>query len=282
MATPLAVTRPAPDALPFFKALADETRLTILRLLALTDLKSGEIVEQLRVPQNAVSYHLKRLRALGLLRDHRSDADARDVYYSLDLDRLRALYAAAGDTLQVAGCIGATSGPGDDGDEPAEGAGRPLRVLFLCTYNSARSQLAEGIARRMGGDQVEVYSAGSEPTRVHPDAAALLAEWGIDPSAHHAKPVDEFAGQLFDYIITVCDRVRDRCPVFPGDPVQIHWSFPDPVAIADDAERRRAFRAVGRELATRAGYLLTLPHPATGRRLHAQALVAAGIVGAAS
>jgi len=265
---PFAV-RPAPDVLPFFKALADETRLSILRLLALTDLKSGEIVEQLRVPQNAVSYHLKHLRALGLLRDRRSTADARDVYYSLDLDRLQALYTAAGDALHVEAAHPDDAGPTTDTD-------RPLRVLFLCTHNSARSQLAEGMMRYLGGEGVEVHSAGSEPTAVHPDALALLAEWGIDTTRHTSTSLDPFAGQAFDYIITVCDRVRDQCPVFPDDPVRIHWSFPDPALVADDEERRRAFCTVRRELMTRILYLLNVPHPATGRRLAIRSLVRAG------
>jgi len=265
--------RPAPDVLPFFKALADETRLTILRLLALTDLKSGEIVEQVRVPQNAVSYHLKHLRALGLLRDRRSTADARDVYYSLDLDRLQALYTAAGDALHVE-----AAHPDSDAtaNGPTTDADGPLRVLFLCTHNSARSQLAEGIMRYLGGEGVEVHSAGSEPTAVHPDALALLVEWGIDTTRHTSKSLDPFAGQAFDYIITVCDRVRDQCPVFPDDPVRIHWSFPDPALVADDEERRRAFCTVRRELMTRILYLLNVPHPATGRRLAIRSLVRAG------
>ncbi len=265
--------RPAPDVLPFFKALADETRLTILRLLALTDLKSGEIVEQVRVPQNAVSYHLKHLRALGLLRDRRSTADARDVYYSLDLDRLQALYTAAGAALHVEA---AHPDADADADGPTADTDRPLRVLFLCTHNSARSQLAEGIMRYLGGEGVEVHSAGSEPTAVHPDALALLVEWGIDTTRHTSKSLDPFAGQAFDYIITVCDRVRDQCPVFPDDPVRIHWSFPDPALVADDEERRRAFCTVRRELMTRILYLLNVPHPATGRRLAIRSLVRAG------
>jgi len=275
MAIPLAVTRPAylaPDVLPFFKALADETRLSILRLLALTDLKSGEIVEQLRVPQNAVSYHLKHLRALGLLRDRRSTADARDVYYSLDFDRLQALYMTAGDALQVA------AAPAEDtGDASASSLDRPLRVLFLCTHNSARSQLAEGIMRRLGGDAVEVYSAGSAPTAVHPIALTLLRRWDDDPARYTSKSLDLFVGQRFDYIITVCDRVRDGCPVFPDDPVRIHWSFPDPALVEDPDAQARAFGAVQRELCTRIRYLLTCKHPVTGRRLPVRSLVQAEV-----
>jgi ArsR family transcriptional regulator, arsenate/arsenite/antimonite-responsive transcriptional repressor / arsenate reductase (thioredoxin) len=267
--TSLTNAPPAPDVLSFFKALADETRLTILRLLALTDLRAGELVEHLHCPHNAVSYHLKHLRALGLLRDRRSTADARDIYYSLDLDRLRALYTAAGDALRA--------WPEHEHDTqetaPVADASRPLRVLFLCTHNSARSQLAEGILRYLAGGAVEVASAGSEPTAVHPYALALLREWGIDTTHHSAKSLDLFAGQSFDYIITVCDRIREHCPVFPNDPVRIHWSLPDPALITDEAEQRQAFRTVQRELITRIRYLLNLPHPATGRRIAVRSLV---------
>ena len=282
MPIPLAVTRSAylaPDMLPFFKALADETRLTILRLLTLTDLKSGEIVEQVGVPQNAVSYHLKQLRALGLLRDRRSTADARDVYYSLDLDRLQALYAATGDALQVP--VFPVPGEVDEGKsvdgEPHPDPDRPLRVLFLCTHNSARSQLAEGIMRHLGGDAVEVYSAGSVPASIHPIALTLLRRWDDDPARYTSKSLDLFVGQRFDYIITVCDRVRDGCPVFPDDPVRIHWSFPDPALVEDPDEQARAFHTVQRELCTRIRYLLTCKHPVTGRRIPLRSLVRAEI-----
>ncbi len=272
MPGPLVVPLPSPDILPFFKALADETRFSILRLLAVTDLRAGEIVAHLRVPQNAVSYHLKTLRALGLLRDHRSSADARDVYYSLNLDRLQALYSAAGDALHVE----AQYSLAPEETEASLVPERPLRVLFLCTHNSARSQLAEGLMRYLGGDAVEVYSAGSDPQPVHPQALALLQEWDIDISRHTATSLDLFVGQSFDYIITVCDSVRDRCPVFPDDPVRIHWSFADPTLIEDADVRTRAFHTVRRELVTRIGYLLTLPHPATGHRLSVRSLVRTG------
>ncbi len=266
MALPLGRTTTLPDLARFFHLLADETRMLIVRLLALSDLRASEIGEAVRLPSNAVSYHLKQLRSLGLLRDHRSTADARDVYYHLDLDRLLLLYATGGESLFP----GMTVMPDDhapDAQAAESASARPLRVLFLCTHNSARSQLAEGILRRMGGDQVETFSAGSEPTEVDPDAIVVLREWGIDPAPHHAKSLATFAGEHFDYIITVCDRVRDVCPVFPGDPTQIHWSLADPEAIDDPDRRRQLLHTLALELQTRIRYLLQLPHPATGMRL---------------
>lgn len=250
---------PSPDVVQLFKVLADETRLEILRLLALTDLRVGEIVAHLGLPQNAVSYHLKQLRRLRLLRDHRSSADARDIYYSVDLDHLQALYAAAGTFLHPG--MGLATAPAVDHRE------RPLRVLFLCTHNSARSQMAEAITRHLGGDQVEVVSARSEPTTVHPLTVELLDEWGIDTSRLDAKGLDRWVGQQFDYVITVCDRIRENCPTFPGEPRLIHWSIPDPVEIAEEEQRRRAFAAARHEISTRIRHLLSLPHPATGQRL---------------
>ena len=182
MSTTLAGVCPASDVLSFFKALADETRFTILRLLVLTDLRSGEIGERLHMPPNAVLHHLKTLRGLGLLRDHRSGADARDVYYSLDLDRLQALYTAAGDALQVA--VGRDHDTEDTGGADAVAdAERPLRVLFLCTHNSARSQIAEGLLRHLAGDRFGTYSGGTEATRVRPLAIRAMADLGIDISS---------------------------------------------------------------------------------------------------
>ncbi|MDP9374875.1 MAG: metalloregulator ArsR/SmtB family transcription factor [Chloroflexota bacterium] len=245
----------------FFKALADGTRLAIVRLLALTDLRAGELVERVHAPQNAVSYHLRQLRSLGLLRDRRSGWDARDVYYSLDLERLHELYAAAGNSLHPG--IACTPGTAP---APSE-ATVPLRVLFLCTHNSARSQLAEAIARQIGGERVEVYSAGSKPAGVHPLTVELMGEWGMDPSGHTSKPMDRFAGQRFHYAITVCDRVREGCPVFPGDTRRIHWSLPDPLSVQNEEERREVFCRVRQELLTRIRYLLSLPHPRTGERM---------------
>jgi protein-tyrosine-phosphatase len=242
-------------------------------MLALSDLRAGEISAALRIPANALSYHLKRLRTFGLVRDRHSSADARDVYYCLEIDRLRTLYAAAGDSLYP-GLLALSSGSDSEGSAEASGArtsvgkplSRPMRVLFLCTHNSARSQMAEALLRQMGGDQVEVYSAGSIPTEVHPETIATLQALGIDTSGLYAKSLDQFIGEPFDYIITVCDRVRDICPAFPNDPAQAHWSIADPVVVEDPDDRAKAFRVVAIELQTRIRYLLLLPHPGTGER----------------
>ena len=257
-----ATARPA--VADFFRTLADDTRLSILRLLARSDRKAGELGSALSLPSNAVSYHLKHLRTLGLLSDHRSGADARDVYYRLDVDQLARLYAAAGAALHPG--LSAFSTAPDGQPHSRTVPTRRLRVLFLCTNNSARSQLAEALMRHMGGDFVAVASAGSAPTEVHPDALTVLREWRIDASGLAAKPLERFVGQAFDYIITVCDRVRDHCPTFPGDPEPIHWSMLDPAVVEDPDRRLAAFRDVARELQTRIRYLLILPHPVTGAR----------------
>ena len=256
-----ALVAPPASVLSFFRALADDKRLAILRLLTLSDLRAGEISAALSLPSNAVSYHLKQLSTLGLLQDHRSSADGRDVYYRVDLEHLDHLYMQAGEVLHPGLAPSVQSG--------AEALGTsttPLRILFLCTHNSARSQLAEAILRNMGGDNVEVFSAGSMPTEVHPNTLVVLGELGIDSSMLLAKSLDQFLGESFDYIITVCDRVRDSCPVFRGDPFQIHWSFPDPDVIEDPELQLAAFRRTAVELQIRVRYLLLLHHPRTGER----------------
>ena len=128
------------------------------------------------------------------------------------------------------------------------------RVLILCTGNSARSQMAEGLLRDLAGDRFEVASAGVSPTQVRPEAITAMREVGIDISHHRSKSVDEFAGQKFDYVITVCDNAREQCPVFPDATRRVHWSFDDPAAAAGDAEARLSvFRRVRDEIRARLG-----------------------------
>ena len=129
---------------------------------------------------------------------------------------------------------------------------KPVRVLILCTGNSARSQMAEGLLRDMGGDRFEVASAGVAPSFVRPEAIAVMREVGIDISGHKSKSVDEFTNQEFDYVITVCDNANEQCPVFPGNTKRIHWSFDDPAAANGDEEQRLVvFRRVRDEIRQR-------------------------------
>ena len=119
------------------------------------------------------------------------------------------------------------------------------RVLILCTGNSARSQMAEGLLRHDGGTNFDVFSAGTRPSAVREEAVEVMRECGIDISRQRSKSVDEFAGQPFDYVITVCDNAKESCPAFPAETRRIHWSFADPAAAPGDvAERLMAFRQV--------------------------------------
>ncbi len=117
------------------------------------------------------------------------------------------------------------------------------RVLILCTGNSARSQMAEGLLRHMAGDEFEVFSAGTKPVGLNPNAVASMNEVGIDISNHRSKSVNEFAGQQFDYVITVCDNAKESCPIFAGSGERLHHSFEDP-ANAPDGEKLQTFRRV--------------------------------------
>jgi arsenate reductase len=124
------------------------------------------------------------------------------------------------------------------------------RVLILCTGNSARSQMAEGLWRHLGGDRYEVFSAGTHPSHVRPGAIAVMAELGIDLSGRRSKSVDEFAGQPFDLVVTVCDHARELCPVYPEITRRLHWSFPDPAAVEGSEDRRlAAFRNIRDQIA---------------------------------
>ena len=126
------------------------------------------------------------------------------------------------------------------------------RVLFLCTHNSARSQMAEGLLRRLAGDRFEVHSAGTEATSVRPLAARAMAEIGADVSDQESKTLDRYLGELFDYVVTVCDDANEACPVFPGAKKRLHWSFPDPSRVTGTEEERLAvFRAVRDEIHAR-------------------------------
>ncbi len=123
------------------------------------------------------------------------------------------------------------------------------RVLFVCTGNSARSQMAEGLLRHLAGDRFEVASAGTHPVGLNPDAVAVMGELGIDISHHQSKKIDAFLGRRFDYVITVCDRAKETCPVFSATASLLHWSFDDPASAHGPAQERIAvFRRVRDEI----------------------------------
>jgi arsenate reductase (thioredoxin) len=128
----------------------------------------------------------------------------------------------------------------------------PLRVLFVCTGNSARSIMAETLLRHHGGTDFEVFSAGTEPKGVNPLTIRVLTDAGLDIGGARSKSVDEFRGQSFDYVITVCDQARQACPVFPGSHQSLHWGYEDPAAAeGSDEERLRVFRSVFTQIGTR-------------------------------
>jgi arsenate reductase len=126
---------------------------------------------------------------------------------------------------------------------------RKSRVLILCTGNSARSQMAEGLLRHDAGDRFEVFSAGVQPSSVRPEAIAVMRELGIDLSGQRSKHVNEFSGQVFDYVLTVCDNARENCPIFPGKAISIHHNFADPAAVGgSEKDRLAVFRKVRDEI----------------------------------
>lgn len=236
----------------FIRLLANDVRWGVLQALSASDYQVNELVARVQQPANLVSYHLKKMRDDGLVTTRRSEADGRDIYYSLDITRLRQLYLEAGHALHPA-IMQVSSGL-----HTAQLV--PQRVLFLCTHNSARSQMAEGLLRHLSAGQLEVFSAGSHPTAIHPDAIRTMDEIGIDLRGHRSRSMDLFLDQSFDYVITVCDKSREVCPAFGGTGQQIHWGFADPVGIDDPTRRQEAFFHTAHKLKVRIEhFLITLP-----------------------
>lgn len=242
---------PASQPPEILKMLAHETRWQLLQHLAESDYRVQELSELLQAPTNQISYHLALLRENRLVHEHRSSADGRDVYYSLSLDQLRTQYFTAGEMLHSA--LRVDTPP----DIPRQvELKRPVRVIFVCTHNSARSQMAEGILRFLSQGKVEVCSAGSHPGQIHPMALDTMQRSGIDISHQQSESIEKYLNQQFDYVITVCDNARETCPVFPNSSHQIHWSFPDPAAVEDVKKRRFAFEQTALQLNLRIQYLL--------------------------
>jgi ArsR family transcriptional regulator, arsenate/arsenite/antimonite-responsive transcriptional repressor / arsenate reductase (thioredoxin) len=248
-------TRSVQRSLPppeFLQLAGHPLRWRLLGELARSDRMVYELTKLVGEPQNLVSYHLGKLRGAGLVSARRSSADRRDAYYTVDLTRVGELMSATGEALH----------PGLRLTPPTRSGAGPgkVKVLFLCTGNSARSQMAEALARARSNGAVEAYSAGSHPKPLHPNALRVMRdEYGIDLAGHSSKHLDQFADQRFDWVISLCDRVREVCPEFPYQPETVHWSIPDPAAgRADDAASYPVFQQTAAELDTRIGFLLAV------------------------
>jgi protein-tyrosine-phosphatase/DNA-binding transcriptional ArsR family regulator len=226
-------------------------RWQLLRELARSDRRVGELCALSHRHQSLVSYHLRQLRDGGLVSTRRSAADGRDSYYVLDLARCGELLASAGAALHP-------------GLAPSTRAGSELRddraaasVLFLCTGNSARSQMAAALAEQLSGGALRAASAGSHPKPLHPNAVRVMRARGIDLAGSRPKHLSEHAAGGFDYVISLCDRVREVCPEFPGEPQLIHWSIADPAREpGSDEVTLPAFERTAAELCIRIGFLI--------------------------
>ena len=238
--------QPAPP--PFARMAADPLRWLLLRELSRSDRRVRELVLLAGQPQSLVSYHLGQLRASGLVGARRSSFDGRDTYYHLDLERCAESLTAAGAALHPG--LRLQSAP------PAtRGAART--VLFLCTGNSARSQAAEALTEVRSGGRVRACSAGSHPRPLHPNVLRVMASRGVDLAGRSSRQLSVFTSHRFDYVISLCDRVREVCPEFPGHPGYLHWSIPDPAASdGSDEDTYPAFERMAAELETRIRFWL--------------------------
>ena len=234
-----------------FQLAGHPLRWQLLSELATSDRRVRELIDALDESQPLVSYHLRQLREAGLVTARRSSFDGRDNYYSLDLSHYSQLLVDAGAALHPALQLTAET------SVPSSRLRRRPRVLFLCTGNSARSQIAEALLRERSAGSVEAFSAGSKPKPLHPNAVAVMRARGIDIASQQSKHLDTFSRQRFETVITLCDRVREVCPEFPGKPQTIHWSIPDPSAEpGSDNETYPSFERAAAELETRIHFLL--------------------------
>jgi protein-tyrosine-phosphatase/DNA-binding transcriptional ArsR family regulator len=253
-----ASTLPVPAVV---RLLAEPVRWRLMRELASGDRRVRELTAAAGQPQNLVSYHLRQLRAAGLVTARRSSFDGRDTYYRLDLDGCAQALAASVSALHPGLALSLAA---------SQAAAEPVRrrMLFVCTGNTGRSPMAEALLRYQAGPQVKASSAGIRPKPLHPDAVAVMRDrYRIDITGHRPTPVEAVAHERFDFVITLCDKAREHCPEFPGHPGLIHWSMPDPAAADGDLAGYPAFERTAAELETRIRFLLpVLQHtsPAAG------------------
>jgi ArsR family transcriptional regulator, arsenate/arsenite/antimonite-responsive transcriptional repressor / arsenate reductase (thioredoxin) len=234
----------------FVRLAGHPLRWRLLGELARSDRTVRELTGLVGEAQNLVSYHLGKLRRAQVVAGRRSSADGRDTYYRADLAHVVEQLAATGAALHPALRV--------DGHRRTVPDACSSRVLFLCSGNSARSQMAEALTNERSGGVVEARSAGLRPKPLHPNAVRVMSEvCGIDIAGQRSKHLDVYGGQRFDEVISLCDLVREACPEIPGHPETVHWSMADPAAgQGDHAATYPAFRQTVAELETRIGFLL--------------------------
>ena len=263
MQRPLGAGREVGDPPSFVRLAAHPLRWQLLRELVRSDRAVRELMTLTDEPQSLVSYHLRLLREGGLVTSRRSSADGRDSYYAIDLSACRDALQSAGGALHPALRLA----PATSECRRTQSSSPRRRVLFLCTGNSARSQIAEALFERMSGGAMQAVSAGSNPKQLHPNAVRVLHKRGIDISKNRTKHLDEFRFDRFDTVITLCDRVREVCPDFPSRPELVHWSIPDPaLSGATNRASYAAFERTAAELETRISFKLPLFEQSTHQR----------------
>jgi protein-tyrosine-phosphatase/DNA-binding transcriptional ArsR family regulator len=243
----------------FLQVIADPHRWRLVTELAHSDRRVSELTNLVGGAQNLVSYHVRGLRDVGLVSSRRSSFDGRDTYYRLELTRCCELLNAVSVALH----------PGFETRVRPPGAkkrrqGTP-KVLFMCTGNSARSQMAEILLDHLSDHTIQARSAGSHPKPLHPNAIKVMAERGLDISGQTSKHLSRFTRTRFDQVITLCDKVREICPEFPGAPATAHWSMADPAAAGGtDEETYPVFEQMAADLEHRIGFLIARLSTAEG------------------
>ena len=244
--------------------LSDPLRWQLVVELGRSDRRVGELVQLVGKPQNLVSYHLAELRRAGIVTARRSSADGRDVYYRADLFRCRDLLGDAGRSLHpgLVARAGATRRR-----RAATALDRGCCSCAPATAPAPRSPRRSSSTGQAG--TVEARSAGSHPKPLHPNAVRVMAERGIDIAGRPTKSLTRFARNRFDRVITLCDKVREICPEFPGAPIAAHWSIADPAAAGDSDEATYpAFQQVADEIESRVALLLADLRTRPSERTH--------------
>jgi Protein-tyrosine-phosphatase len=226
----------------------EPNRLAIISLLSTGPMLVGDICIASGLPLTLVSQHLRVLRESGMVRAERDGKDARAVWYHLNPERIKEIQTALSMVFDMTKIVDRRI---PEAKQSSDLSREKFRVLFLCSGNSARSQMAEALLQHNGKGLIEARSAGTHPREVHPLTIKVLAEIGLDTTGLRTKHYSVFNQETFHYVITVCDRANEECPDFNGDYQRIHWSIADPVKAGNENELIKVFTQTRQELAGR-------------------------------